>query len=373
MKLTAVLLAGCVVVALAPAQFIITEVHTGTPDFVEITNISGAAAPIAGIGIMTSNNALCPAYLPVACGGIAAHDGPYVSASAAVVPAGGTYIFEDLGVAGAAALTAPLAGLGEHTGFNMSWAGGSHLEVALYAAAAIAPGIITPCSPGGVPTIGGVALDYVVIQFDIALPNPGPGNPLADGYRYNPADVYPFGPPLGQWLSGPGTKAAGLDVNFRVSVGGVYSDTNSNADWNYAASVAGVLGTPGAPNPPGFAVPATQGCDLSFSMFAGPGSLLVQITTGNPIAPGAEFFTLIGTPQVCADGPILGLGYDVIPIFAVPAPSLIFHDFLSATGEYTIPIPGGVPMGIPLQARTVVNVTGTWFGAVASNHVYYIT
>jgi len=369
MKFITSLLTVCLLAVASPAQFIITEVHTGTPDFVEITNVSGAAAGVAGIGIMTSNNALCPAYLAVASGGIAAHDGPYVSASAVIVPAGGTYVFEDLGVAGAVVLTAPIVGPGEHTGFNMSWAGGSHLEVALYAAAAIAPGVL------GVPTITGVPLDYVVVEYDVLLPVPGPGNPLADGYRNNPSNApgVPIGFPGGFWLSGPLSRAAGLDTIFRVG-GPLYPDTNSNADWNAVASVAGVIGTPGALNPLGFPGIPTTGVDLGYSAFVGPGSLAIEINTGNPMLGGGEVYTLISlAPLGCVNGPIIGLGLDVIgqitlPLFAAP-----FHDVLTPLGTYLFVIPAGIPPGIAIQSRSVVApAIGAPFTTM-SNTVYFLT
>jgi hypothetical protein len=88
-------------------------VHTGTPDFVEITNVSLLPAPVAGIGIVCSNNAVCPSAGP-------GNGGAYVSASPVIVPPGGTYVFEDVGVAGAIVLTVPILPPGEHTGFNFS-------------------------------------------------------------------------------------------------------------------------------------------------------------------------------------------------------------------------------------------------------------
>jgi hypothetical protein len=205
----------------------------------------------------------------------------------------------------------------------------------------------------------------MVFEYDVPVGGP-PGNPLVDHYHFNPPS------PLGLWLSGPFSRPAGMDTLFRVGFP-LYVDTNSNADWNSAASVAGVIGTPGAPNLPGLPGVATQGADLEYSAPAGPGSIAINITTGNPAAPGVEFYNLISLTPVlpCANGPIFGLAPDVIGIIQMPVGSPIFHDFLSPAGDYPVFIGGGVPVGIPIQSRAIINVGGTW--SLSSNTVYYTT
>ncbi len=335
----------------ASAQFKITEVHTGGTDFVEITNVSGAPASIFGIGIMVSNNAAIPAY--TVGSGITQQNGPYVSTRTVLVPAGGTYVFEDFGTAGATALTSPLVGLGEHTGFNFSWAGGSHGEVALYANASI----VTPAN-NDIP-ITGVALDYMSFEWDSA---PGlPGNPLADGYRYNPPGVG------GRWLSGPVSRGTGLDDIFRIGAPN-YVDTDTNADWALAVSPPH---TGGMVNGPGAGGAASSGVDLGVA--TGGGSLTLVVQTGPP-APFAEIFTLVSlepSAPLAGSGLVFGLAADCFQQIFAPLGTPVFHVTADATGTYTLNIPGGVPAGITFEARAIVLSGGLIIGA--SNFFYGAT
>jgi hypothetical protein len=329
----------------SPAQWLITEIHTGTPDFVEITNVSSAILPVAGIGLLVSNNSVCPSIGP------GTTNGPYIATSAATVPPGGTFVFEELGTAGSTALTAPLVGPGERTATSITWANGSILEVSIFlpAVPAPAPNYFEDLPPN-------VLMDYVQVGFMqaggvVSLPS--------DGFRYHRGTALS---PTGNWQSGPFFRGPALqDDIFRVSVGGVYVDTNSNADWNSAVSPPH---SGGMPNPPGAAGTPTPGCELSIVRPV-PGVISLTVSTFNPPLPGTQYFTLISlTPQTCAGfsptiftpGPVIGMPPDVWGQLFFPQPSPPFNGFLNAAGSdnFTAPVPGG----ISFEARTVVLPAG---------------
>jgi hypothetical protein len=327
----------------APAQtWIITEVHTGTPDFVEIQNVSGGPLSTSGLSLFTSNAAACPAVVPGV--GAAQLNGAYAAAGAATVPDGGFFVFEELGVAGSPSLTtAPSPGgfppgtLGERMGLNLTWAGGSHGEVALFQS--------------------GVAVDYV--RF---FTQPTTGTiPVADGYRYDPPGAG------GRWLSEAFVRGAGTDAIFRVAGGGPggLAETDSNADWN-----ADVAHTGGAANAPGAAGVKTAGVDLELANLGG--NLVITATTSDASLAGAQGFTLISLlPTTCANaGPVAGLSGDVWTLIFQPLGSEPFHVSLNASGDYAFLLPLGGTVGLAVEARFVVFVPPATL--IFSNFVYAV-
>ncbi len=322
--------------AAAGQQWIITEIHTGTPDFVEIKNVSGAALSVSQVGIMTANNAACPSFLPGA--GSNQQNGAYVTSAATVVPDGGYYVFEDLGTAGSSALTtAPSPGgfppgtSGERMGLNLSHAGGSHGEVALFSGASIAGGVVV-----------GTAEDYVAFQ---AVPASG-AVPYGEGYRFNPPGAF------GLFTSGPVARTVGFDVIFRVQGAGPggLSDTQSDADWNAAAGPH----SGGVANPVGVLGVATFGVDLAVENLGV--AITLSVVTGRPSLAGQECFNLISLlPTACAgSGPFVGLEADVFSLIFQPLGTDPFHVVLDGSGNYSFLLPVGVVLGLAVEARTIV-------------------
>jgi hypothetical protein len=351
-RLAALAVAAVFCASSARAQWLITEISTGAVDFVEIRNVSGAPRPILGVGVQVANNASCPAVTPGV--GPARQNGGYVATSSAVIPDGGAFVFEDLGSAGSTTLT-PLASGGfspgvdgERTGFNFSWASGSHGEVALFEGATLG-------GPFGVDAIG-TAVDYVAFASTIV----GGAIPYGEGHRYDPPGTG------GLWLSGPFERASGLDVLFRVQGGGPggFAETNSNADWNASSGPH----TGGAANPAGTPGVKTPGVDLSI---LNDGSLLSLVaTTADPTFAGKEAYALISLqPTTCAgSGLILGLSTDVFGLLFLPLPSDPFHVSLDGSGNYAFLLPTGGMFSIDLEARFLVLDSSTSF--VVSNYVY---
>lgn len=352
-RLSIVLAAAAAAAGAVRAQaptWLVVEIHTGTPDFVEIQNVSGAPQPVFGVGLWTSNAAACPATLPGS--GAAQQCGGYVSTSAVVVPAGGFYVFEELGVAGSASLTTlPSAGgfppgtLGERMGLNLSWAAGSHGEVAVYVGASLVGGAIV-----------GTADDYV--RF---LTQPTTGSiPVADGFRYDPPGVG------GRWLSGPALRGLASDVLFRVAGAGPggYADTNSDADWN----ASGGAHTGGAANPAGVAGVKSSGVDLTF--FAAAGTVTIEARSDDAAFAFAEGFGLVSlAPTTCAGGgPLVGLASDVFSLVFLPLGTEPFHVSLDASGNYVQAFVLGGTLGLSVEARFVIFAPPQTL--VLSNFVY---
>ena len=317
-------------------QWIITEIHTGTPDFVEIRNVSGIALPVSQVGLMTANNAACPAFVLGA--GAAQQNGAYVSSATTVVPDGGYYVFEDLGTAGSPALTTlpsgggfPPGTAGERMGLNLSWAGGSHGEVALFSGASVVGGVAV-----------GTAQDYVAFQ---AVPALG-AVPFGEGYRFNPPGVF------GVYKSGPVARTSGFDVLFRVQGGGPggFADSDTDADWNAASGGH----TGGADNPVGTAGVATFGVDLAVENLGV--ALTLTVVTDQPSLAGFECFNLVSLlPTFCAgSGPLAGLEGDVFTLLFQPLGTDPFHVVLDGAGNYTFLLPIGVVLGLSVEARTIV-------------------
>jgi hypothetical protein len=331
-------------------QWIITEVHTGTPDFIEVRNVSGGPLPVAGLGLMTANNATCPSFQPGS--GSAQQNGAYVSTAATVVPDGGYYVFEDLGTAGSSTLTTlpsvggfPLGTTGERLGLNLSWAGGSHGEVALFSSASIVND----------QTVG-LAEDYVAFQ---TVPATG-GIPFGEGYRFNPEGAGGF------YASEGVARLPGEDVLFRIQGAGPdgFADAGVDADWNVATGAH----SGGADNPVGVAGAATAGVDLS--IVNNGLAVVLTVATASPALAGAECFNLISlAPTSCAGtGPFVGLSADVFSQIFLPLGSDPFHVALDGTGGYLFLLPTGGPLGVALEARALVAAGPTTL--LLSNFVY---
>jgi hypothetical protein len=334
--------------AAAQSDWKISEIHTGSPDFVEVVNTGPTTRPVSMLILVTANNAACPAT--TAGAGPAQQNGFYAATGTAMIPPGGTYVFEDLGVAGSTALTPAASGgpangaLGERMGLNLSWAGSSHGEAALYDG-----GSVVPTSYGQVVS-GGAAQDYVCFQ---TVPTVG-AVPFGEGFRFNPLDAG------GRWYSGPVLRAPGDDVLFRIGP----TDADTSADWN-----AGVgPHTGGAANPAGVPGAAAPGLDLELSNDGGTLSLEVR---GAPATfAGVEVYNLISlAPTPCAgSGLVFGLEADVWSLLFVPVGTVPFRANLDAAGEYVFPLTIGVLLGVAVEARSLAFLPPATL--VASNFVY---
>lgn len=334
--------------AAAQTDWKISEIHTGSPDFVEVANVGAAPLPVSTLILVTANNAACPAT--VAGAGAAQQNGFYAATGTAVIPPGGTYVFEDLGVAGSTSLTPAASGgpangaLGERMGLNLGWAGSSHGEVALYSA-----GTVSTASYGDVVD-NGVAEDYVCFQ---TVPTVG-AVPFGEGFRFNPLGQG------GRWYSGPVLRAPGDDVLFRIAT----ADADTSADWN--AGVGPHSG--GAANPAGVPGTSIPGLDLELANVGG--TLSLEVRGASATFAGVEVYNLVSlVPTPCAgSGPVFGLSADVWTLLFAAVGSVPFRANLDAAGEYVFPLLVGTVLGVSLEARSLAFLPPATL--VSSNFVY---
>lgn len=116
MHLRTLPLALLVLLSSLPAQIVVNEVNSGSPDFVELANCSGTAVDVSGWTVATSfsNSATNYTLQPT-----------FTMPPGTVIPAGGFLVLEENGLAGAAG-TLPAS---IRTGFNYPWVSSSSIEV----------------------------------------------------------------------------------------------------------------------------------------------------------------------------------------------------------------------------------------------------
>lgn len=101
----------------APAQVVINEFHTGSPDWVELRNVSGVAFDFGGWSVTTYQST----------SGVPVLEGTFTIPYGTVVPSAGFLILQEYGAPG---MPGPLP-CSLSTGFNYGWAQGRSVEVIL--------------------------------------------------------------------------------------------------------------------------------------------------------------------------------------------------------------------------------------------------
>lgn len=172
--------------SVVPAQVVINEFHTGSPDWVELKNVSGVGFDFGGWSVTTYQSSSTTLTF----------EGTFTIPYGTVVPAGGFLVLQEYGSAGLPG-TLPCS---LSTGFNYSWTSTRSVEVIL-------------TSPQQ------VAIDYVYRQ--------GTGGPAA-------APNLPYG------VTWTGTFALGGDGCARVTD----QDTDSASDWGVTTATV-CAGNPG--------------------------------------------------------------------------------------------------------------------------------
>ena len=317
-------------------HLIIVEVHTGTPDFVELHNpVTNGPVDPTGYTIILANNSACPSQ--------GASNGPYtiVNPAGITLQPGDHYVIEDNGVAGVS-----LQGIsGESAGINFSWAGGSHGEVALLDTA-------------------GLGVDYMQFVFETT---PGQlGNSLDEGFFNNPRGAL--------WVSTPITRPGGMDTLYRLNTPAgafaAYTDTDGNQDWDVDATL---VATKGLANPISASTNPAQvagmGIDLEIENSATSFSLGVAVDNPAPLG-GEHLWNLVSFSQSSCVGadPILGLEGAVLLQITLPLGTVPFHvPALAGSGAQSyLSFPFPLPPGLTLTVRSVILSGG---GVALSNFV----
>jgi hypothetical protein len=89
----------------------------------------------------------------------------------------------------------------------------------------------------------------------------------------------------------------------------------------------------------------------------GLGSLQWDVTTANPPVPNGEIYNFVSLQDFQPDGagPFFGIGFDALSQVAEPlSPTGIFHTLLDGSGNWSIGIPSGVPMGVHAEFVSVL-------------------
>jgi hypothetical protein len=321
----------------AAPRLILTEVHTGPADFIEIASVGNAPASLVGVTVSYLNNSECPPFAPVTWSLL----GSAITTTPGFLLPGESTILQDCGLPANPPLLAPA---GECAPFNISWAGLSHGEVALKDA-------------------GGAELDYVQ-WHTVGAPEP------FNGFRANPAAV--------SWKTAPLFRAPGSDSVRRPGCApGFYANYATGTGSGFWVADA-MPPTPAAPNPAGdVPAPPLPGLDLGVTSPA-PGSLSITVDTSLPPFFGlGELFVLVSfMPTLCAgSGPIAGLPLDVAPELGLPLGSEPFHVLMDLATGYAYSA-SGVSGGLSFEARAGLFyfdfIAGT-IGVVLSNYVYHTT
>lgn len=289
-----IVIAFLLLVCACPAQVVINEFNTGSPDFVELRNLSAAAVDVSGWTVATWASQ----------GQTPQPETPFTFAAGTMIAGGGTLVLEENGTAGATGNLGPCA---IRTGSNYAWGQSSSIVIAL-----------TDDLGGGV--------DYVY-RNATQIPMPPPNLPSGTFWTGN---LFSFGSEL---------RRDG-DV-----------DNDAAADWASGGSPTPCALNPGqtAPTP----VPAVL---LALSTM-GAGDATFSLTT-TPAIPNAEYFGLYSTVDHTPNGsgPFFGLGIDAIPFLYLPlAPNSPFHGTTDAAGGAFVSYPpGSVPIGLFYEGRVAV-------------------
>ena len=283
----------CLILA-APAQIVINEVYTGTPDFIEIRNFGPNPVDVSNWSLETFQSS---------GSGTPASEGSFTLPAGTIIASLEQVLLEENGTAGAAGTLGPCA---IRTGFNYNWTSTRNVVVILRDA-------------------GGVAQDYM--YRNVSGPS---GTPHLPGNQ--------------AWT---GTLSTTGNVIFRNSD----SDTDDAGDWSLSSSTTPCTINPGQSTAP----PPPPPLDLNITT-TGVGDATITIDS-DPQLPGAEFYTIFSLIiyNPVGSGPVFGVGLDSISYFTVPAaPGSPFHSNLDGSGSFSfIAFAGTAPPGFHVQAASV--------------------
>ena len=281
------------VVSVLPAhgQIVINEFNTGTPEFVEIRNLSVSQTVNVGGYTVESYQA---------SGGTPAFEGSYTLPASIMLGPREEFVLEENGTAGA-----PTASFtcGVRTGYNYNWTNTRNIILILRDAS-------------------NQPLDYV--------------------YR-NDAGGAGGAPSLPAGLAWSGTFSASGNACSRLTD----VDNNSANDWTVNSAASACADTPGQPALP----PPPPPIQLLLTT-TGVGDIIASVVT-MPALPGAEFWNLVSFQNNGGNGPLFGIGLDALPQIAAPT-GTIFHNYLSPTGAWSFNgAPGSVMPGLYVEVVTV--------------------
>lgn len=291
MRLILLFIASASIVLPAAGQVVINEFNCGTPDFVEIRNLSTTTSvDVSGWSVESYQSN----------GGTPSYEGQYTLPAGTILPPRGEFVLEENGTAGAPATTVPC---GVQTGYNYNWNSTRNVIVILRQ--------------------GGTAHDYV--------------------YRNNNGSGPGGAPSLPAGTSWSGAFTASGNACSRLTD----ADTNNGADWTTASNAS-----PCADNPGQTALPPPVNLSIQTT---GIGDINAQIVTVPAIPGGEfwnlvsfQDYTPTGS------GPLFGVGLDVLPQISGPI-GTIFHNNLNGSGQWGFIGGGGtIPPGLFCEVATVV-------------------
>lgn len=276
-----------------PAQVVINEVYTATPDFIELRNIGNTAIDISGWTVRSfQGTGLTP-------------ETPFTIPAGTVLGPDDFLTLEEFGTAGAPGTLGPCS---IRVGFNYNWTSTRNIVVAMTDAA-------------------GAGVDYVYRNQGGASGAPN----LPGGTTWN------------------GSLTTSGDVIHRQTD----SDTDNASDW---ATLGNGSQTPCFFNP-GQAVPPPPPPPFDLQLSSAGGGQVTVTLDSDPALPGAEYYTLVSAnlQNPIGSGPVFGMGIDVLPQFGNPLiVGSPFHGLLDANGDFTVSFPAGaVPVGLTIQAVSV--------------------
>ncbi len=287
------ILALCLLTAPLSGQVVINEFNAGTPDFVELRNLSTTNTVNVGGYTVESYQSN---------GGTPSFEGSYTLPANVMLPPRGEFVLEENGNAGAPAATFPC---GVRTGYNYNWTSSRNIILILRNAS-------------------NQAIDYV--------------------YR-NDSGGAGGAPSLPAGLSWSGSfNTTGNACSRLTDV-----DTDSAADWTTNSNATPCNDNPGQtatpPPPPPVSLLITS---------SGNGDINASVAT-MPTLAGAEFWNLVSFQDLTPNGsgPLFGIGLDALPQIASPTGS-IFHNFLDAAGSWSFSGgPGTITPGLHVEVVSV--------------------
>ena len=273
-------------------QVVINEFNAGTPDFVEIRNLSlTQTVNVGGYTVESYQSS----------GGTPAFEGSYTLPASIMLGPREEFVLEENGTAGA-----PTASFtcGVRTGYNYNWTNTRNIILILRDSS-------------------NQPLDYV--------------------YR-NASGGASGAPNLPAGLTWAGSFNASGNACSRLTD----VDNNSANDWTASSAASACSDNPGQtalpPPPPPVQLLLTT---------TGVGDIIASVQT-TPALSNGEFWNLVSFQNNGGNGPLFGIGLDALPQIASPTGS-IFHDYLNSSGLWSFNgPPGSVMAGLYVEVVTVV-------------------